>query len=435
MQPRISIELIENDKEGKSISLKSEIAAKRFHDQLAHFSIIWKRKLGRREDPLDIYSFGDVVSISARGVTGIFSIGNHDVTIIPKYLSTDPNRRMQWGAALIGMLTTIDPRHFLILGEVGTSRAPIRGFIDLIAYAFVKNLTRAFDEGIPKAYVRTQKCEPVLRGRIIPDKIYPQVLVTPHEIPCEYSTYHPNSVVARLLKWATNELRILTGTASIISQLDFMLSRMSSISTQLPSLLMLDRISLGPQYRHIEPAFMIAKWLAKAKGGQYGSGASILPGILLNSDRVFEDFVLACLRRVCRLNRWRFKRSVLSMALPIGAGGRIRTEPDGQIFIDDRISLVLDAKYKKWGTNVRAVNAYQVMAGARVMGCERGVLIYPTPSNSTQRPATWLVQGDGNPTLLSAVFIDPICMGQEVGLSVITEKLSDDLDEILRTTI
>lgn len=302
-------------------------------------------------------------------------------------------------------------------------------FIDLIAHSYALGLERALELGVPRSYERRVGWQPTLRGRLLGEKLYPGVLFAPHLVPCEYSVYTTNSLVTGLLKWAALEFAQLVSRHSQINHLESLSSTMPGVSPVLPSLQYLDRLQLPAQYEHCLPAVNIALWLAHNKGGQLGKGDAVLPGILLDSAMVFEDFVIALLRRACAINNWQYHRAALPLGQSVSGINNITTGPDCQIWLNDQALAVVDAKYKLWKGNPEPANTYQVMAGGRTINCRHAALIYP--SAATQSVLSWKLLPDGNPTVLHAIFVEPLNLMQKNGFQIMVNQLSQNLQQML----
>lgn len=429
---RKQIEIVELDRHGSQVGpFASARQAERFADAVEKVAGAWKQRLGLPTAPLQATANGDAVVLVASGVTGVVPIDDYDAIIIPKYLAYDSSRHNLWSAALLRMLSHAASNRFIIEKEVSAAVSPHVSFIDLLGYSYAQNLAAALEEGIPRGYRQITNWQQNLRGRLVVERLYPAILAFPDRVPCAYTEYVIDTPVARLLKWGALEFASLVSRAFLADRLASLAALLPNVPASLPPLLMLERLRLSPQYRHCEPALLLALWLARERGGQAGKGKSSLPGLLLDSASVFEDFVVAALKGACRSRPWRFRRTRLTLAEPISAGKGIPTEPDAQIWDKDNAVLVVDAKYKMWGGVPKASNAYQVMADARLLSCKRTVLIYPSPSGTCPAPIHWRINEEGNPRLLSAVFLDPLGVVSDSGFAALVRGLGADLDKVL----
>lgn len=427
---RKPIQVIENDKQGCLIGpFKSAEQAERIAQSIEQAALAWKTRLGLATAPLEAIVDDKIIRVIASGATGVVPIEGYDVTIIPKYLSHDPSRSALWGQALLGMLSYSASNRFILEKDVTADSARELNFVDLIGSAYARALSTALEEGIPRGYTRLQKWQPTLRGRLISERLYPQLLIAPDQLPCEYACFTTDTPTNRLLKWAALQFATIVSRGYLADRLMNLAALMSGVQTSLPPLLMLERLKLSPQYRHCEPAMRLALWLAHSKGGQMKNGNTALPGILLDSAMVYEDFIIAALRRCCTFKKWGFRRTRLSLAKPLTTGRGIESEPDAQIWEGNTIIAVADAKYKKWRGAPTAENAYQVMADARLLSCKRAILVYPSPAANCHAPIHWRLQAEGNPMLLSAIFVDPLRVSEKAGFLSIVNGIVADIEQ------
>jgi 5-methylcytosine-specific restriction endonuclease McrBC regulatory subunit McrC len=429
--PRIPIPLVEERPEEYG-PFPTDLDAANFARAVGRASSRWKRSLGVADQPLKAAASGASVRLHASRVTGVVPVGWHELNIIPKYLTAAPARAAQWGTALLRMLSFSSSSNYIVVDNVSTRSSTTFTFIDLLARSYASALSTALSEGVPRGYRRRSDRQPVLRGRLRVDRLYPGVLTAPHKLPCEYNEFVADTPVTRLLKWAAVEFSRLVTRSSLADQLLSVAALLPEVTPSVPSLPSLDRLTLSPQYRHCEPAMRIALWLARGKGGRYGDGEKDMPGILLDSAMVFEKFVIEVIKRVCLLRGWKFRRAANVLAEPVVRGDkRVRTKPDGQILVGGKVALVVDAKYKPWLGKPTPENTYQIMAGGRVLACERVALIYPSPGETHTGPMRWRLMGAGHPEWLNALFVDPILMADPDGVQKITDALGREIDEAL----
>ena len=433
---RRSVEVEEHARSGALVGpLSSEREAQRAAAALRRASAGWRRRLGLPRSPFDVEVRGSYLHVRAFRVTGVIPIGSYDVYVVPKYLAFDPSRRPQWRRALLEMLVRSGSGRFLLTDTVSSRIGDEPTFVELLAFSYAATLDDALREGIPRAYEPHSGQLTTVRGRLLVDRMYPQVLRAPQYVPCVYSAYVVDSPVTRLLKWAALEFAGLVSRPTLAQRLYWLAARLPASRTQIPAPLVLDRLALSHQYRHCEPAVRIALWLARGKGGRLGGHDEALPGVLLDSWRVFEDLVTAAIKRVCALSGWTFRRRAVTLAVPTHSGRRLSALPDGEIRRQSQSILVTDAKYKSWSGAPRAVDVYQVMAAGRIRDSERAVLVFPAPTSGRCEPLHWRVKGDGTPVLVSALFVDPLELAAVNGFDSLVHGLRDGLEQALATPI
>jgi 5-methylcytosine-specific restriction enzyme subunit McrC len=426
MPGRGHITVIEEGSE-KGLNVGSQEKANSLASETRRLSSLWQKRLGLPGfiEPITSRVQGSKVYLQAHAVSGTVSIGQFDVSIVPKYLEGEVGRR--WETALTRMLACSRGSHYALSEAISVKKGE-RGFVDLVARAYADALSSALEKGIPQSYQRHEEWLSTARGRLQTEKMYPEVLYKPQKVPCEYEQYTVDTPATQLLKWAALRFGDFSIGNKTANRLQRLASEMHAVSATRPeSSLEIDRLSLSPQYSHCLPALRLARWLAKGDSAVPGGGSTTLPGFLLHSDRVFESFVDTVMKAASRKQgvNYRKKRETLSKS-----HGGIPTTPDGQILEDSSAIAVVDVKYKEWAHHPKASDVYQVMAGARVLECEHAILIYPHQSDRVP-PKQWSLEGEGYPPVVSTLFIAPTEMTNPGGFPRLVEKTAEDLSTIL----
>jgi len=397
-------------------------------------NIYWQNQLGLRNTPLEVVPSEDgVVRVRARGVTGQVRVGKHELHIAPKYLPPDEVER--WQESLFDMLAFANTPAFrqssYVRGTVETG-----GFIDLFARSYAEALELALERGAPRGYKQKQELSGTARGRLLTEKLYPQVLENPSELWFETDEFSKDILLSRLLHWACDRFAALVDDTAIRNDLLNVKQQFADIPAQKPPQTALDRFFLSPKHRHYEDAFNIAKWLAQHQGPNLASDKVEIPGVLLKSRTIYQGFVDSCLRNISNSNGWEYDDEP-TRALAFGAN-TISTTPDHHLVASGE-GILLDSKYKgktEWteeedrsGMPLRNKDVYQIMAGSRVFDTPKAVLIYPSiPMNIED---TWKIEGEGLPRTLHTVQIDPIQFtrdSRDEFLSQVTDELHRIID-------
>lgn len=374
-------------------------------------NVYWQNRLGLRNAPLEVVPSEDgIVRVRARGVTGQVRVGKYDLHIAPKYLPPDEVDR--WQESLFDILAFADTPAFrhstFVKGGVETG-----GFIDLFAQSYVEALEMALERGAPRGYKQSKELLGSARGRLMTERLYPQVLQNPSKLWFETDDFSKDILLARLLHWACERFANLVNNTAVRNELLNVKQRFESVSAIKPSKTALDRFFLSPKHRHYEDAYNMAKWLAYNQGPTLDAKHAEIPGVLLKSRRIYQGFVDSCLHRISNSKGWDYDDEP-TRALAFGAK-TISTTPDHHLVADGE-GILLDSKYKgktEWteeeesrGTPLRNQDVYQIMAGSRVFNTPKAVLVYPSVPEGFE--STWQIEGEGLPRNLHTVQIDPV---------------------------
>lgn len=384
------------------------------------------KSLGLPKDPFQL-SNDNGVKIRAQGITGQIRVGNIDLMIIPKYLAKE--KKEEWSKSLIKMLDISQSskwhsRYHITRGSQG----PLN-LIDLIASYFVESLTEAIERGQPIGYVEKQLVSPYFRGRFDIKREAIIMTTKPYLVAIKVSTMTNDIPLTRLLKWACMFLQQKVIKPEIRQHLSHLTENFANVSNILPSLGTLERIRLGgPQLQYQKP-FTIALWLAKQSGQiQYPKFAEV-PGIVLRSDKVFENFVSGLLRRISMSKNWTHYKQKSALLATNSKNDTMNTRPDDLIYIDRNISLVLDSKYKGESESEKVdrqgADVYQLITSCRVAQCKRGVLVYPTYPEAEL--VEWKISSDGIPEKFFTIGINPALLSEKNGLTKIISSLEKNI--------
>ena len=417
------------------LSLETDDDAQRFATGLRRLSNSWQRTLGLPGyiPPFEAHVRGSTVRVKTRGVTGTVRVGPFELVVAPKYLAdavSSDEGSQGWEHALASLVAVGAGARHLIDSTVSAQAAKSRGFVELFARSYADALRLALGEGLPRQYQLRNERLPVVRGRIAVERLYPRALYAPHEVPVEYPDYSADTPLGRLLRWAADEFVRLPIRARTSGRLSDLSARMRAVVPVLPEPAAIERVRLGPQHRHVQPALGLARWLASGRYGSPGAGRASVPGLLLHSDRVFEAFVLAATRAAGRQIGYRSRQAEHKMAVTNTAARAIWTKPDGELLLGDRVACVIDAKYKEWVHHPKTADVYQVLAGARVLAAPEAALVYPAPRR--RPPQTWDIIGEGNPSVVHAWFVAPMALAEPGGYARVVDDLATDLSATLR---
>lgn len=395
-------------------------------------NVYWQNQLGLRNTPLEVIPSEDgVVRVRARGVTGQVRIGRHELHIAPKYLP--PEEVERWEESLFDMLAFANTpafRHSTVV-EGGLETG---GFIELFARAYAETLELALERGAPRGYKQSEELLETARGRLMTEKLYPQVLQDPSKLWFETDEFSKNILLTRLLHWACERFADLVNDSAVRNELLDVKQRFGDVPAKKPSKTALDRFFLSPKHRDFEDAFKMAKWLAYNQGPTLTTKDAEIPGILLKSRRIYQGFVDSCLRRTSNSRGWAYEDEP-RRTLAFGAK-TISTTPDHYLDTDYE-ALLLDSKYKgktewteedKGGTPLKNQDVYQIMAGSRVFDTAKAVLVYPRMPEGFE--TVWQIEGEGLPRTLHTMEIDPVRFTRE-GEEAFLADVASELDRVL----
>jgi len=393
-------------------------------------NIKFKKNLGLRNEPFQITEESNGIKIRAGEITGQLRIGKTDLMIIPKYLATQ--NMQEWSKSLLKMLHISRTTSFLPYHITKSSQGELN-FIDLIATYFAENLSEAIERGQPIGYQEKQMETNYFRGRMDVRRQSLIMFTKPNLIAIRASVMTNDIPLTRLLKWACMYLEARVRSPLLRQRLSSLIENFAGVSNVLPSLGSVERLRLGgPQIQFTKP-FSIALWLAKKTGQIFYPKMGEMPGILLNSEDVFQHFISGCIQRIAiGKSNWRPHkvRSFLLASGPIV--DPIYSIPDDVIYINNKIAIVLDSKYKgRFETDIKLEKSDldQMNSACRATVCKKGMLVYPSSVN--QDVIGRDIVGAGNPEKIFTMGINPTLLSEKDGF----EKIKSFLEKNISSAI
>jgi 5-methylcytosine-specific restriction enzyme subunit McrC len=250
---------------------------------------------------------------------------------------------------------------------------------EAIAAAYVRLVQRATARGLLYGYRRREEALPTIRGAIrFADQLARRPgMMLPIEV--TYDDFTADIVENQLLKAAGIQLRRLPmrnqTTRRDLRRLDATFDGVTATRFDVRALPVVPITRLNARY---EPALALARLILQLTGFDVGVGSTVASGLLLNMNKVFEDFVTVALREALHLDRHRFPQNAKGRHLTLDNKGLIALEPDLSWWASDgRCIFVGDAKYKKLTPRgYEHADTYQALAYTVATRLPAALLVY-----------------------------------------------------------
>lgn len=383
----------------------------------------WRIKLGLPSNPIRVDEVGrETVLIRAERITGVIRIGDIDIEIAPKFLDASED---SWQAVLWQILTIVEGG---TVDESFTSahKLPSLSMPDLLAEVFLSAYARGAANGLPAGYRAESATGGTLRGSLDLSRIG-EWLARPWRLP--YITDHltNDTSLARLLRWTAEILARTVNYAGRAQALREIAGSLNHVMRRPPHFLDAQRIKLSAQHRGLEPAWIVGLLLLEGAGLHHEQGAFLLSGFLWNSDKIYENYIFwLCNQAASCINLKVNKRIIRFGEILHGDGRSLETTPDVVFRNADGTAIaVTDSKYKILVTRPKAIDTYQIITAAHVLGCKRVSLTYPVAFNRSS--TVWRVSSalGGNDIELTALPINLMALVTRNGLEQLITTISD----------
>ncbi|MDT0343514.1 McrC family protein [Streptomyces litchfieldiae] len=312
-------------------------------------------------------------------------------------------------------------RLFFLLGYAVNPQVHREGFVGLaeqpdvlpaMAQVYERALAGALRQGVLQGYRYTEEASPVLRGRLREADQIRRHHGRTFPVEVAYDAYTTDIPENRLLRAATERLlrlpRVPGGVRRRLGHHRVLLGDAGPLSPG---------PGAGPGWRpsrlnlRYQPALRLAEAVLRGSSVDHLPGGVAVDGFLLDTHKIFEDFVCVALREALLPHGG---RSVLQAGgVHLDEDATIRMRPDLVWYEDGgRPRAVVDAKYKaEKPEGFPDADLYQMLAYCTALGLGEGHLVYakgsgPPVSHRVRRAGIVLHQHaldlDGSPGELLA---------------------------------
>ncbi|QHJ69218.1 5-methylcytosine restriction system specificity protein McrC [Planococcus halotolerans] len=367
-----------------------------------------KDHLGFSENPISVNNN----SVKATKFAGILKIGNSiEIEIAPKFLGLD-SENDRWREDFF-YLATLSNAGKLLNAEKLHSHPGERGDLyTLIARTFIEMYWENHRRSL-RTYNKVNFIDFSIDGEVDPESLlYP---TSDGFIQTRLSFDRKNQYNAVIVA-AAKQLLPNIKEANLSSQLLRIIQILSPQDTQ--RIVNVSKKRLPSRLARWQSLYDLSIDILKSFGLVYQEGNSIAPGYIMDTWKVWEDFLSIALTRGFGINNIKIQHSFTLGTRERFNGGNKRPEvnvkPDLVCVLSDDVSVksfIIDAKYKghieKGIKRIAESDLYEALAFSRATHCNIILLAYPA------QPSENLALGDIN--LFEKIIVDEtIVLGIEV---------------------
>lgn len=287
-----------------------------------------------------------------------------------------------------------------------------RDLVEAMAHAFVMALDKALRRGMLHGYRLTEESAKTVRGRILLREQWANSLRLKSEVAISYDEFTPDILENRLLKAAIERIRrIRIADEPVRLALGRYARQLEDVSDHYFAAGRIPEVHFTHLNRHYERAILFARMILSATSFELGDGRIYAPGLLINMNRVFEEFVRGALAEALHEPSSRFGKTVLNFA----EDKRMPIEPDLTWTVNGVLRFVGDAKYKRID-KILHPDLYQMLAYIVAANLPSGMLIYP--------------KGEAEPTSLRVAHIGRTIEIRTLDISAEPSAILDSVDRI-----
>ena len=352
--------------------------------------------------------------LKARQMVGVISAPGCSLEILPK---VDPEAPAEHAPTVRRQLISLlDLALDLGIGEGGALGMAHQGesLLEILIRVFAERLLAETRRGLPRQYIGREDDLPVLRGRLDIARQFTVNAVRPDRLACRYDELSSDIPLMQVMHASVVFLRgqaRLPTTQRLLDELRFAFVDASLLPL---SALPWDKVRIDRTSKRWECLYRLARLLVRREwqSTQHQNKAHDGITLLFPMETLFEGAVAALLRRALASAPWARGIEVATQGggrkclgdwaeAAVAKGTHFATFPDIQLKRGKDVLAILDTKWKRLATDpldakrgVSQADIYQMMAYARLYGCERLMLLYPeVPGSNPKVPHRFGVHG------------------------------------------
>lgn len=258
--------------------------------------------------------------------------------------------------------------------------------LEAMAPGFVALCRRTLARGLRRGYRRREAALHTVRGRLRFDEQLRRRFgrFPPAEV--AYDEFTADIAENRVLLAAIERLGRLRPRSPVMRRnLRRLRARFQGVTLVDYATRPLPEIPFNRLNRHYQPAVRMARLVLRDSSVSQRAGAVRSSALLVDMNRVFEDFVVVALREALGLTGTSFPQGARGRRLWLDRRHRVRLEPDLSWWRTGKPVFVGDVKYKDLDRGgVRNEDLYQVLAYLDATGLRRGMLLYASRASSRE---------------------------------------------------
>lgn len=307
----------------------------------------------------------DLYRLTAGSSVGVVRVGDLTLELRPK---VGP-------APVLFMLSyVIDPKAWR---APGTDLAEDTDLVEAIVPLFAEVTQAALRPGLLRGYRRQEDTITTVRGRVrMTDQMRTRTGL-PFPIEVAYDEFTPDILENQILRSAVDVLGRLRlrhpNSHRSLARLHHQFNGISGLKVDGRSVPEPTWTRLN---RHYRPVVSLARLILNSAGLEVLAGQSEARAIVIDMNKVFEDFIRVALREYLGLDANSFPVACGSHRVYLDRDRTVPLEPDLTWWIRNQCVFVGDCKYKRSIGSIPNADVYQMFAYLTALDLNEGMLIY-----------------------------------------------------------
>jgi 5-methylcytosine-specific restriction enzyme subunit McrC len=316
-------------------------------------------------------------SVVHRGVkfshyVGVLQVGDLTIEILPKVDQFAKGDIEQWRSVLLEML-----RYTRLLKVETVSKAPLllsqQSLLDIYLNVFLAEVRKLLRKGLVKQYQKVSENRKAMKGALVFQSHIQQNLIRKERFYTQTNQYETNYLLHQLLVKALKIVASTTYNTSIKRQCRQLLMQFPKVDDVKVYPQLFQNIRLNRKTQHYDSALNLAQLILLNYCPDLKSGDFDILAILIDMNKLFEEYIFEALRKVV------FKNGYTIKGQPSTAFWEDSTSLRPDIVIQTpQKNIVLDTKWKILKKSTpESEDLKQMFVYGHYFKAAQNVLIYP----------------------------------------------------------
>lgn len=309
-----------------------------------------------------------VVTVSSTDYAGVVGLpDSKSIYIEPKISRTALLRLLQ--------LDQIDGDGDVDMLEESAKIKAGDGFVDLIAQLYTDELNSVMRQGITRSYVRVNKQEEYVRGRLDVQTQLQKAGPSATSFHCSHEKLTRDTLLNQAVLYAARILSRLTDEKQLKRQLHNQVQQLRrNISLEPVTSKQVEQVSLSRLSRHYEDLLQLAEMVIKNTLIEDLHAGNVMGyTFLLDMPDTYQDALVSPIKKARPMYELETEDPLKSF---LSGDFELEPEPDYVLYDGESPVMVLDAKWKDLDTKPKSEDIYQLIAYQQCLDVP-GVLVYP----------------------------------------------------------
>ncbi|ARN76949.1 hypothetical protein BST97_02445 [Nonlabens spongiae] len=369
-------------------------------------------------------------SLTAYGVkftqyVGAIRVGNITIEVLPK--AGKSGTHAQWQGILLEMLKKC---HLLQAKQSGTANLKLKAnsILELYFELFIVELEQLIHRGLIKKYYQSSGQQLALKGALLFNQQIAKNLVHKERFYTRHTIYSKDHLLHQILHEAIFVISHLVTSSALVDRIKRVQSLFPEVRRAQVNAATFDKIPLSRKHQPYQTSISIAKLILLNYRPDIKSGRKDLLAIMFDMNKLWEEYVLVCLRKEVK-DRWAVNGQRKKSFWYAEAGYSKSIKPDILLTNGDT-SIIIDTKWKIIDDGRPSDNDLkQMYVYNHYWDCDHSFLVYPRSFSANGISGRFSNTKNSKDKGCEMIFLDVHHEGR------LNQSIGNDLIEEIKSTV